>query len=187
MAAQTFSHDVDVSFNHSNDADIWLVKLSASLDIVWEKSLGGSVAEYIHNLWVLNDGSLLLGATSNSLDGDVSWNNGSIDWWLVRLDAAGEIQWETNLGGSRHESPGAMLQLENEFIIAGSTASTDGDVSYKLDDGDRDLWMVRISDNGDLIWDNTYGISSRDEGGLAIFQTVDNGFLVGAEASGDVW
>ena len=118
MAAQTFSNDVDVSFNHSNDADIWLVKLNSSLQITWEKSLGGSVAEGIHDFLVLDDGGFLLAGTSNSLDGDVNWNNGSIDWWLIRLDATGTIEWETNLGGSRHEAPGAMVQIESGFMIA---------------------------------------------------------------------
>ena len=187
IAAQTFSNDVDISFNHSNDADIWLAKLSSSLDITWEKSLGGSVAEGIHDVLVLEDGGYLLGGTSNSLDGDLSWNNGSIDWWLVRLDATGTIQWETNLGGTRHEVPGAMVQVGNEFMIAGSTASTDGDVGHKLDDGDRDLWMVRVNDNGQLLWEHTYGVSNRDEGGIALFHTDDDGFLVAAEASGDIW
>ena len=47
--------------------------------------------------------------------------------------------------------------------------------------------MVRVNHNGQLLWENTYGVNNRDEGGIALFRTHDDGFLVAAEASGDIW
>lgn len=187
LVAGTTPNDEDVSSNHSTDyPDVWVVKLDGKGSISWEKSIGGSVHESPETLLQLDNGGYLIGAVSNSLDGDVTWNNGSIDWWIVRLDDEGTILWETNVGGSFHESPGAMLQVGNEFIIAGSTASSDGDVKNKQDNGNRDLWLVRLDDSGDILWENTFG-DTRNEGGKAIFATDDNGYMVAAEASGDIW
>jgi hypothetical protein len=187
LAAATFSNDGDVSFNHNTDyADIWLVNLDASGNIVWEKSLGGSVNDSPQTLLSLSDGGYLIGGISNSLDGDVSGNNGSIDWWLVRLNANGDILWETNLGGSLHEGLQSIIQQDQEFLIAGTTASNDGDVSDKTGI-DRDLWLVRVDGNGAIIEEKTYGKESMDEGAVGIFSTQDGGYMVIGDASGDVW
>ena len=187
IAAYTFSDDGDVSSNHNTDyADIWLVKLDAIGNIIWEKSLGGSIHESPQTMLPLSDGGYLIGGTSNSLDGDVSWNNGSIDWWLVRLDAAGEIVWETNLGGSLHEVPESIIQDGQEFIIVGSTASNDGDIGNKVG-FDNDLWVVRMDDTGTMLWEKTYGTASNDEGAVDIYPTPDNGYLLAGNSSEDIW
>ena len=187
LAAATFSNDGDVSFNHNTDyADIWLVNLDAAGNIVWEKSLGGSVNDSPQTLLPLSDGGYLIGGISNSLDGDVSGNKGSIDWWLVRVNASGDILWETNLGGSLHEAPQSIIQQGQEFLISGTTASNDGDVSEKTGI-DRDLWLVRMDDDGAMLEEKTYGIESKDEGAVGIFSTQDGGYMVIGDASGDVW
>ena len=188
LAGASTSNDGDVSFNHSTDySDIWIVKMDESGSIVWEKSFGGSIHESPQALLQLDDGGYLIGGVTNSFDGDVSWNFGSIDWWMIRLNPAGDMVWQKNMGGSFHESPGAMLQVGDGFIIAGSTASSDGDVNNKNDNNSRDLWLVQTNSAGDIIWENTYGNESKNEGGKAIYPTADGGFLVAAEASGDIW
>jgi len=187
MAATTFSNDGDVSFLHDpGHSDAWLVKLDNSGGIIWEKSLGGSRWEIPTMILQLSDGGYLLGVSSNSADGDIKNGNlGSIDWWIVRLDAGGNILWEKTLGGMLDETPHAAIQIGDEFLITGITASSDNWVSNKTDNSN-DLWMVRMDDTGQLIWENTYGTPTLDEGGLALFANQD-GYMVAAEASGDIW
>lgn len=174
------------SSDGSEHGDVWLIKIDSSGAISWERSLGGSASDIPQMLLQVNDGGYLLGAVSNSADGDVGSNNGSSDWWIVRLNSEGNIIWESSLGGSLQENPGAAIQEGNEFIIAGSTSSSDGDVGNKTSTS-RDLWMVRMNDSGEILWEKTFGDDILDEGAVDIYGTSDNGYLVAGDASQDIW
>ena len=187
LTATTFSEDGDMSFLHSpGHSDAWLAKLDQNAEIEWEHSLGGTRSELPTMVLQLNDGGYLLGACTNSSDGDI--NSGYLesgDWWIVRLDATGNILWERTLGGTLEETPSAALQLGNEFLIAGTTASSDHLVANKTDNS-KDLWLVRLDDSGNPLWERTFGMPDLEEAGMALLPNQD-GFMVAAEATDDIW
>ena len=104
VAGMSFSNNGNVSGHHGSLAypDYWIVKLNSSGTIQWQKSLGGSDYDYSTSIQRTTDGGYIVGGISPSNDGDVSGNHGGLggDYWVVKLDSSGNIQWQKCLGGS---------------------------------------------------------------------------------------
>ncbi|MEM5566955.1 T9SS type A sorting domain-containing protein [Psychroserpens sp. AS72] len=84
----TESIDGDISYSIASNLvkDFWVIKLDPNGNIIWDKSLGGSIEEYNYSAQQTNDGGYILAGTSNSNDFDVSGSNGYYDFWVVKLD-----------------------------------------------------------------------------------------------------
>ncbi|MBK7337709.1 MAG: hypothetical protein IPJ00_16805 [Saprospirales bacterium] len=102
MAGKTTSNDCGGSSNQG-DADAWIVKMDADGEIEWQRCHGGTAYEEIWDLHQTSDGGFVMAGRTTSNDGDVSGNHGDSDAWVVKLDAAGEIQWQKCLGGTAND------------------------------------------------------------------------------------
>jgi hypothetical protein len=152
---------------------IVLLKLSVSgqnLDIMWQQCYGGSEEELVYDATVINDKLYIVGATK-SQDGDVSFNHGTADAWLIVTDTLGNIIWEKTYGGSNGDWFAKILPTDNNTIyLLGSTASSDGDISYDPYPGSRDIWVVKIDILGNILWEKVIGggmIDNVESGALA--------------------
>jgi len=175
ILGSTFSNDFDVSGNHG-DLDMWVIKLTASGDIQWQKCLGGTSEEAgAHVLQTTDEGFILSGYTRSN-DGDVGGNHGFYDVWVVKLDKMGNIQWTRNLGGSGTEFGGQLIQTVDEgYTLVGMTNSTDGDITDAH--GDFDVWVLKLSATGALIWQHTFGGPS-NEVAYTMTDTEDGGYTI---------
>ena len=186
IAGSSYSNDGDVSGNHG-DLDYWVVKLTSSGDLDWQKSLGGSSFDEALSMQQTTDEGYIIAGTSVSDDGDVTGNHGNRDYWIVKLTSSGDIDWQKSLGGSYIEDAYSIQQTTNGgYIIAGSSASDDGDVSENK--GNRDYWIVKLTSTGDLDWQKSLGGSAWDEP-FSIQQTIDGGYIIAGESyseNGDV-
>ena len=79
------STDGDVSVNYGS-IDYWVIKLDSFGELIWEKSLGGTEADYAYSIFETNNEGIVIAGRSYSNDGDVSVNNGASDAWVVRLE-----------------------------------------------------------------------------------------------------
>lgn len=183
IAGQSKSNDGDVSGNHGL-TDYWIVKLNAEGNIDWQKSLGGSDYDEAYAVSQTTDGGYIVAGNSESADGDVSGNHGDYDFWVVKLDANGNLVWQKSLGGSDEDECYAVQQTsDGGYILAGGTESDDGDVSGNH--GDQDVWVVKLDLNGNVLWQKSFGGSS-DEEALSLQQTSDGGYIfAGTSASND--
>ena len=178
VAGYSLSNDIDVSGNHGH-ADYWVVKLNSSGRIEWQKSLGGSGTDYAYSIQQTADGGFIVAGKSYSNDGDVSGNHGYSDYWIVKLDSSGDIEWQKSLGGSHPEEAYSIQQTsDGGFIVAGYSESNDGDISghhgrtiYS------DYWVVRLNSSGNIVWQKSLGGSQSDRA-YSIKQTSDGGFIV---------
>ncbi len=138
------STDGDINvFQHG----IWVVKLSSTGEIIWQRSYGGADLDYLQKIVALNDGGFLIAGDSNSTTGDVTLNNGAEDFWLFKITAEGSIQWQKNYGGSENEHiKSAWPTPDDGYIICGVTESNDGDISgaHGSDDG----WVIKLGSAG---------------------------------------
>lgn len=142
------SNDGDVSGNNGN-TDIWVLKITSSGIIEWEKSIGGSNVDQANSVKQTLDGGYILAGSSASNDGNASSNMGSFDYWLVKLSQIGDIEWEKSFGGSNLDSTSSIEQISNsEYIVVGNSTSSDGDVN--LNQGNYDVWVLKISTVLDL-------------------------------------
>jgi hypothetical protein len=175
VAGRTYSNDGDVSGNHG-DIDAWVVKLNSSGDIIWQKCLGGTSGDYANSIQQTSDSGFIVAGYTWSNDGDVSGNHGYYDYWVVKLNSSGDIEWQKCLGGTYYDYAYSIQQTSNGgFIVAGSTNSINGDVSGYH--GYFDYWVVKLNSSGDILWQKCLGGTS-DDYANSIQQTSDGGFIV---------
>ena len=118
----------DVSGNHGG-GDFWIVKLGGSGNIQWQKCLGGSGKEISSSIQLTIEGGYIVAGHTKSDDGDVSEYHGEEDFWIVKLDESGNIQWQKSLGGSEEDFARSIQQTtDGGYIVAGWTWSNDGDI-----------------------------------------------------------
>ncbi len=186
VAGYSYSNDGDVSGNHG-ESDYWVVKLDNAGTIQWQKSLGGSSEDWVGPIKQTSDGGYIVAGHSSSNDGDVSQNYGGNDYWIVKLDEIGNIEWEKSLGGSGEDIATDLLQVsDGGYIVVGYSSSNDGDVSQNY--GGSDYWIVKLDDVGNIEWEKSLG-GSREDIATSLHQTSDGGYIVAGHSSsndGDV-
>jgi hypothetical protein len=129
--------------------------------IEWQTCLGGSGGEEGHSIQQTTDGGYIVAGLSTSNDGDVSGGHGASDCWVVKLDGAGQIEWQKPLGGSKSDAAYFVQQTnDGGYFIAGNSYSNDGDVSENK--GSADYWVVKLSENGTLEWQRSFGGTGED-------------------------
>jgi len=196
VAGRSSSKTGDLTKNNGED-DYWIVKLNSTGSIVWQKSYGGSKDDQATSVEQTADGGYIVAGYSQSTNGDISGNNGYDDFWVIKLNSTGDLVWEKALGGTSFERyPDIHQTSDGGYIMAGLTASNNGDVVGNH--GNRDVWVVKLSNDGTLLWSKTYGGSDCDDA-YAIIQTNDGGFAVaggscsyggdvsGNHGNGDAW
>ncbi len=180
VAGDSSSNNGDVTGNHGG-YDYWVVKLSSTGDIQWQKSLGGTSYEGVKSINQTTDGGYIVAGSTYSNDGDVTGNHGVYDCWVVKLSPTGAIQWQKALGGTQTDNARSIIQtIDGGYIFAGSTESNDGDVTGNH--GFEDFWVVKLSPTGDIQWQRALGGTSYDSG-FSIIQTNDGSYIVAGYSS----
>jgi hypothetical protein len=186
VAGESFSIDGDVSGNHGF-SDYWIVKLDSTGTIEWQKSLGGTDDDVANSIQQTTDGGFLVGGRSYSNDGDVSGNHGYYDYWIVKLDLTGTLEWQKSLGGADLDIATSIQQTtDGGFVVAGYSESNDGDVSgHHGSSSDADYWIVKLDAAGTIEWQKSLGGTYEDVAN-SIQQTTDGGYVVaGSSESND--
>lgn len=169
------STDGDVDGN-GGTTGAWVVKLDDVGDIEWQKVLGSSVTAF--SVRQTADGGFIAAGSSSSLD-----------MWMAKLDGNGALEWENALGGTGLDAAFSVQQTaDGGYIMAGFTQSGDGDVTGSH--GSRDIWVVKLSENGSPEWTKALG-GSGDDGDLfmELQQTADGGYIIASSTQsndGDV-
>ncbi|WP_345243561.1 PKD domain-containing protein [Nibrella saemangeumensis] len=171
--------------------DYWVIKLDASGNKVWDKTIGGSGDDLLYTVRQTTDGGYILGGHSGSNAGDHKTNDsrGLEDYWVVKLDANGAKVWDKTIGGSGRERFSSLQQTtDGGYILGGSSISNAGGDKTNDSRGLNDYWVVKLDANGAKVWDKTFG-SGGDDYLTSLQQTTDGGYLLGgsspSKASGD--
>jgi hypothetical protein len=144
--------------------------------VEWSRNYGGSLEETGNDIVQTTDGGFIFCANTSSNNGDVSGALGSVDIWVVKLDADGNIEWQRNLGGTGPDNAGRILQLPaGGYLLLGNTRSNDGDVSGNH--GDSDVWVAWLSAEGAVLDQRCYGGSLLDSA-LDLTPTPDGGYII---------
>ena len=94
------SNNGDIIYNHGS-TDILLTKLDQSGTILWQKSIGGSSIDVGTGISELSNGNIIISGYTSSLNGDIPFNLGTFDVFLISLDSTGNILWTGIYGGSK--------------------------------------------------------------------------------------
>lgn len=186
--------------------DFWVVKLDASGGEQWQRTIGGSGQDELLCAFQSKDGGYILGGSSSSNPPVISIkpdaksiatskadlfsksekSRGNMDYWIVKLDKQGDIEWQKTYGGQYADVLRSMEQTtDNGYILAGysnSPISGDKTVNNK---GIGDFWIIKINDTGEIQWQNTYGAEGDDQP-YVIHQTIDGGYIVGGNSNSKI-
>ena len=174
----TFSNDGDISGNHGS-ADVMVLRMDSAGTLLWQRSLGGSGYDEGRSVVTTADGGFLVAGFTTSDDGDVTGQQGGIDFWVVRLDEQGTLVWQQTYGGTADEFARSAQPTNDGFIVVGYSRSNDGDVSGNH--GNNDMWVLRIDQAGSILWQTCLGGTVGD-GANAVATTADGGFVVAGSA-----
>lgn len=171
----------------SMNFDYWVVKLNAVGNIQWQNTIGGSDAEYPFSVQQTTDGGYIVGGSSfSNASGDKTENNvGGTDFWVVKLDAIGNIQWQNSIGGSLYEACRTVRQTsDGGYIIGGYSFSNASGDKTENNAGQTDYWVVKLNAAGNIQWQNTIGGEDADDL-FSASPTPDGGYILsGASNSG---
>ena len=190
--------------NFSYEPDYWIIKLDTIGNIEWQNTIGANGAEYLQSIRQTFDGGYIVGGTSTSdISGDKTEAGfGVCDYWLLKLDTSGVIEWQRTIGGNAYEALNVVRQtLDGGYFLAGTSQS---DISgWKTENsvaGSQDYWVLKLDTVGEIVWQNTIGGDGMDWLYCAD-RTADNGYILGgfsysgisgdktevAWGSGDFW
>lgn len=166
----------DKFFKKHAGGDYWTIKLDASGNKEWRNYYGGTFTDIAYDAIETEDNGFLLVGSSDSNDVDISANKGSYDFWVVKIDNLGKLVWEKSFGGSEiDEAHSISKTADGNYLIIGDSRSNDQDISNHK--GAADIWLIKISPVGNLIWDKSFGGSNFDAGRNSS-PTMDGGFLL---------
>jgi len=175
VAGYSTSSNGDVTGNHG-DYDMWIVKLTNTGSVTWQKCLGGLYDDYAVSIQQTTDGGYIVAGSSESSDGDVTGNHGSNDMWVVKLTSTGTVTWQKCLGGTGSDYASSIQQTtDGGYIVAGGSESSDGDVTGNH--GSIDMWVVKLTSTGTVTWQKCLG-GLYDDHASSIQQTSDGGYIV---------
>lgn len=199
VLGETNSTDGGVVAGYGGTKDIWLLKITATGALQWQKRYGGSGLDVGNHIEITSDGGYLIAASTSSNDGDIHGNHGTggyTDGVLMKLTSAGAVQWSKCFGGSKNEELFDFQIINGITYLAGFTNSIDGDIPP--DQKNYDVWLLAIDANGNKIFSKIYGGSQNDvaycmtkgaDGTLTLagYTTSTDGDVSGAKGSQDFW
>jgi hypothetical protein len=149
-------------------------------EVVWQKDIKSSTQDFLSQVTTTIDGQYLITGSSiqsKKISTENKQNNG-YDFHLVKLNPQGDEVWEKYFSGKNHDFLSATVNTqEGGFVLAGTSYSGKGLDKKEESKGGSDIWLIRINEFGDELWQKTIGGSS-DEEARAVIQTTDFGFFI---------
>jgi Secretion system C-terminal sorting domain len=178
FCGNSYSNEGDVTGHHgdSTTPDIWVVKLSDTGAIQWEKSLGGSYKDRAGQILQNADSSYIIACSTQSWDGDVTYNPyagpTNESGWIIKLAPDGVKLWDKCLNYYGYDGYFSISQThDNGYVCTGYTTPS---VVIPLP---TKVWATKISDTGHSEWNASYGGSGGDAG-LNVYQNSDSSYTV---------
>lgn len=169
-------------------SDCWIVKLNANGKIQWDETIGGDYYDYLTCLQQTSDEGYILGVVSESdSSGEKTENSrGSADYWIVKLDKTGKIQWDKTIGGNDDDEIRSLKQTsDGGYIVGGYSRSEPSGEKTQNCRGGFDYWIVKLDKLGNIEWTKTIG-GNKDDYLTSVQQTNDGGYILGGYSSSNI-
>ncbi|MEW7279067.1 hypothetical protein ABW636_10780 [Aquimarina sp. 2201CG1-2-11] len=191
LAGYTQSTDGDLTGKTATDSDFWVLKLTKDGAISWSKTYGGTGDERAEKIIATKDGGYIVVGYNRSSDGDVSQNEGLQDYWVIKINASGELQWEKSFGFGGIDRAFSVIQTEdNGYFVTGffdvslsnGGGNDDGPSSASKNKntqkhGVGEFWGIKLNEAGETEWRRYFGGNDNDRS-YDVVQTKDGGFLM---------
>lgn len=176
--------------------DYWVVKLNPEGEEEWQITLGGTGNDLLKTIQQTPDGGYIIGGSSDSpfiydenkvLKGNkTAEHRGSYDFWLVKLNSIGEIEWQKSYGGNFSDELQDILLIEDGYLIGGNSNSIK-DTGNKTSPnyGQSDYWVIKLDFSGNEVWQKTYG--GKGEDNLSNLLKTEKGYLLSGSSTSDIF
>lgn len=146
------------------DYDYWLLKIDSSTGKpIWQRPYGGTENDMGRIALVSPNGGYIMGGYSNSEDGDIDNNKGKDDFWLIKLDDKGLVEWKKNYGGNNTDLLRYMQSTNDKgYILIGESQSTN--IENNPNKGKNDALVIKINESGEVQWQKMFGGNLFDRG-----------------------
>ena len=188
----TQSMDGDITNKTNTAFNYWLLKFDRNDNLQWQKTYGGSDNDRGNHIIQTAEGGYAILGFSNSNDGDIETNEGLSDFWLLKLDNTGNIEWQQNYGFAGSDQGISIIQTNDSgYLLTGvlDVTASNGEGNSKISatkHAGGDYWVIKLNALGEKQWSKFYGGTFTDTPYDAI-QTEDNGYIVvGSSDSNDV-
>lgn len=161
------------------DQDVWLVRTDSQGNELWNKSYGGEDMEHGISVQETSDnGYIIVGGTKSK-------GEGPNDYWIIKTDKNGEIQWDKTYGTHGYDW-GYDIRKTND----GAYVFTGGTDTSKEGEHILDIGLVKMKEDGLIEWEKTYDKYKRgwfwDEG-YGVEPTNDGGYIIAGIARATGW
>lgn len=155
----------DKTENSRGVQDGWLIKIDNLGNIQWQKTIGGSAGDFFTSVLQTSDGGYIVGGYSASpISGEKTENSyGLNDYWVLKIDALGNIIWQKTIGGSLSDSlTGITITANNTYLICGNSNSSTSGLKDEDSRGGTDIWLLELDSFGNINWQKTIGGNDDD-------------------------
>ncbi|ASK32518.1 secretion protein [Chryseobacterium sp. T16E-39] len=184
FVAGSFGSAQDSKMKGYGSKDVLIVKLDKNGKEISQLALGGRGLDEVEKMIPTKDGGALLGIYSRSSEFRVSGsegqsstpetsnrvsryskttnNEGEGDYWIVKLNKDGKVEWEKNFGGKGDDHLRTLALTSTGYIVGGESRSDkSGNKTVGIEEG-TDLWLISLNERGDEQWQKSYNFKNRD-------------------------
>ena len=150
---------------------------------LWQKDIQSSAQDFLTTMTSTIDRQILLSGSSinqksQQLSTDNQQQNKGYDYHILKLDQQGNKLWDKYFGGTRHDYlMSSIATKEGGFMLTGTSFSNQSGDKKEYNLGGSDVWLIRLSESGEELWQKTLGTKSNDEAS-SVVQSIDEGFFV---------
>jgi hypothetical protein len=169
--------------------DMYLLKTDNEGNEIWAQNYGAESDEHCYDFDMTSDGGYILGGHTRSPSyGVVNW-----DFLMIKIDSKGNEEWHRTFGQPRGYDPkyihdeayGIRQTPDGGYVIVGGTGDEYQYSQSGSPDGASDIWkvyLVKVSNDGNLLWQGVYGGNQANNAGEYLGLTRDGGYIIGSDS-----
>lgn len=168
--------------DNAADTNAYFLKISATGEKEWEKSVGGSSKDWASSIYQTKDGSYLATGIAQSNDGDFEgYYDQGVDIFIIKLSKNGDTQWTKIIGGTKQDRVEDVVETDTgNILLTGRTSSNDDYFSDRSSDVEQ-AFTVMLDSEGNKIWSKFYRPDVLVKGNKIIKLLKDEFLIVGRQ------
>ncbi|RMD91791.1 MAG: choice-of-anchor D domain-containing protein [Calditrichaeota bacterium] len=153
--------------------DVYLFKIDDNGNVQWEKTYGGDIWDIGFSVQQTDDNGFVVAGYTTSFGAQAR------DFYLIKTDEMGNLQWSKVFGGEHNDEAGVVRQTsDGGFLLAGFTVNF-----FSANKEYSDLYLVKTDAQGNVLWSKNFGgeksegasdLLLDDEGGVIIIGTTNS-------------
>lgn len=171
--------------------DIWIIRLNPEGEQQWQKTIGGTGRDILKQIVPLKDGGYIIGGSTDSqpaIEGSTALGEkrsekyGNMDYWVIKLDSSGEIEWERTYGGLYRDELQSIIQTKDGGFLAGGYSNSPISGNKNQDSyGEGDYWILKLDKTGNIEWQLTMG-GEQDDRLFTLVESNRGGYIAGGNS-----